>query len=102
MLKYTGLTKACRSVYIGRYFGDMHAADCGVCDNCLHKRNTTLSTDEFKKIESRINKHIPESGIAVKQLLLQAKGIKKERFFAEFHLQKVSFASLLKTGKKDY
>ena len=81
MLKYIRPGKACRSVYIARYFGDMHTADCGVCDNCLHQKNTTLSAGEFTKIETRINKHIPENGIAVKDLLLHAKGINKEKFW---------------------
>ena len=81
MQKYITLTRACRSVYIAGYFGDSYAKDCGVCDNCLYNKTIILSETEFKKIETRINNHIPESGIPIKELLLHTKGINKEKFW---------------------
>jgi ATP-dependent DNA helicase RecQ len=35
MEDYLLLEKACRSVFLARYFGENQAADCGICDHCL-------------------------------------------------------------------
>ncbi len=78
MLNYL-LLSSCRSNYIAKYFGEAEAKYCGVCDNCLAKKASSLSTEEFEKIETQIYSHIPDNGIDVKDLLPQLKGIRKEK-----------------------
>lgn len=79
MLRYMHLQKECRSKYISAYFGDVTVKDCGICDICLHKKGIDLSQEEFSRIEKRIFHHVNEHGIAVKELLVQLTGIKKEK-----------------------
>ena len=54
MIKYTYDTEQCRSVMIGKYFGDNEIKDCGICDVCLEQKKTTLSRQEFKNISNDI------------------------------------------------
>ena len=82
MLRYIHLKKDCRSKYISGYFGDSKIKDCGICDVCLQKKNTTLTTEEFKKIQERIYKYIPHEGIAAKELLHHLNGTKKDKVWA--------------------
>ena len=77
--RYLTLNKECRSHYISAYFGDNKVRDCGICDVCLHQKNTSLTQEEFKKIQERIYHHLPEEGIAAKDLLHHLNGIKKDK-----------------------
>jgi ATP-dependent DNA helicase RecQ len=38
MLRYLALSDGCRSRYLAGYFGDKEDRDCGICDNCLRRR----------------------------------------------------------------
>lgn len=54
MISFTLLTGECRSRYIGYYFGDTEMKECGICDNCLQKKNKPLSNEEFENIRQQI------------------------------------------------
>lgn len=79
ILRYLPLDKECRSRYISAYFGDHKVKDCGICDVCLQKKNTTLTEEEFITIQQRIYKYIPREGIATKELLHHLNGTKKDK-----------------------
>jgi len=79
MLKYLQLKRDCRSKYIAQYFGDAEAEDCGVCDNCLNKKDAKLSSTEFKRIHDKIMRSIPVSGIALSELIHHLNGIRKNK-----------------------
>jgi ATP-dependent DNA helicase RecQ len=81
MIRYLESHKECRSRYISAYFGDAKIKECGICDVCIHQKNTSLTEEEFKKIEQRIYYHITNQGMAVKELLQRLNGIKKEKFW---------------------
>ncbi|TDH19848.1 RecQ family ATP-dependent DNA helicase [Segetibacter sp. 3557_3] len=81
MLAYVRLQAACRSTFIGNYFGDTNLSRCGVCDNCLQLKNLQLSKEDFLSIQTKILETIPESGIEVKTLIDQLSGIKKEKLW---------------------
>jgi ATP-dependent DNA helicase RecQ len=81
MLHYVSIEKGCRSRFIATYFGDKTAKDCGTCDNCLKKKASVLSEEEFKKIEATIYAHINSDGILMEDLLQKMNGIKKEKFW---------------------
>ena len=81
MLKYLKETKKCRSQIISNYFDAGFVKECGVCDNCLSKKNVALTDEEFKQIQGKIVMEIPEQGIAIKELLQHFRIVKKEKFW---------------------
>ena len=63
------LTADCRSVVTGRYFGDKEMQDCGICDNCLRKKNTgQLTPAELKTITEQITALLHIEPLTMQQL----------------------------------
>ncbi|WP_153796294.1 RecQ family ATP-dependent DNA helicase [Foetidibacter luteolus] len=81
MLQYIGLQQQCRSSFIGNYFGDAGIQDCGVCDNCLNRKRSTLSQAEFSSIQQSIYNCLSNGGVEIKTLLQQLAGIKREKLW---------------------
>ena len=54
MLRYLQTSTVCRSKFIGNYFGDDEIEDCGICDNCLKRKSSFLTEEEFIAIKERI------------------------------------------------
>jgi len=79
MEKFVLLQGECRSQYIGKYFGDNNMQRCGCCDNCLHAKQTQISTEEFATISKRILDHIAIAETDIQLLLSQQNGTKKEK-----------------------
>ncbi|HWB28427.1 MAG TPA: ATP-dependent DNA helicase RecQ [Chitinophagaceae bacterium] len=73
MLKFMQLKMDCRSIYIAGYFGDTAAKDCGVCDNCLARKNNHVKRDEFKEIEARIIATLTSEKTSIQKLLIELK-----------------------------
>lgn len=69
----------CRSRIIGLYFGDNNIKVCGICDNCLKQKDTTLTKDEFESIHHRITSILRQDVMHTKELLLKLSDIKKEK-----------------------
>ncbi len=69
----------CRSHFISMYFGDEYSKDCAVCDNCLRKKDTTLSPEEFEKISALISQQLSQKQLTAPDLLNEIKHIKKEK-----------------------
>lgn len=69
----------CRSRFISVYFGDEQAKDCGVCDNCLRKKATELSTEEFERISTIISSQLSQKQLTAPELINEIKLIKKEK-----------------------
>ena len=78
MIEYVE-TPACRSQFISLYFGDAKATGCGVCDNCVKQKNSTLSTEEFDKISSIILGQLSIHELTIQELLEKLPAIKKEK-----------------------
>lgn len=78
MIYYTNENN-CRSCFIGVYFGDRDAKDCKICDNCLRKRATNLTTEEFEKISGIISNHLSQKQLTASELINEIKSIKKEK-----------------------
>lgn len=76
-----GYTKEmnCRSRFISSYFGDKEPKDCGVCDNCLRKKATNLSSEEFQKIAGMISSRLSQKQLTALQLIDEISNIKKEK-----------------------
>lgn len=70
IIQYATKLTACRSNFIGNYFGDTERKDCGICDNCLAKKKKGINSKTFTEIETRI-KDLREKNIDQVVNLLQ-------------------------------
>jgi len=87
MLKYIAQTETCRGSFIGAYFGDEQVKACGICDNCLNQKPTTLNETEFVDIHMRLLKLL-QKPLHSKDVLVHLKGIRKEKAWKVIdHLQ---------------
>ncbi|MCF3111174.1 RecQ family ATP-dependent DNA helicase [Niabella sp. CC-SYL272] len=80
MKQFVQNEKECRSKMIGRYFGDTAIKDCGVCDNCLKRKNNLLTHEVFETIQSRIRETLI-APCTIPQLMAQLQGIEKEHIW---------------------
>lgn len=79
MVVYVKELTECRSRIIGTYFGDDNIKACGVCDNCLRQKASTLSKEEFEAIHLRIISLLKDNPLHTKDMLLRLDTIKKEK-----------------------
>ncbi|HET6993661.1 MAG TPA: ATP-dependent DNA helicase RecQ [Chitinophagaceae bacterium] len=79
MIRFVGMTNQCRSKMIGTYFGDESMKDCGICDNCLRKKNVSLTQEEFNNIHNSIVATLQNRSLRAKELLSALGSIKKEK-----------------------
>ncbi len=77
---------ACRSRIIGIYFGDTGIKACGVCDNCLKQKATSLSKEEFDTVHQRIQTILANGPADIKDLIAKLDGIKKEKAWKVINL----------------
>ncbi len=47
-------TLECRSVLIGKYFGDYKITNCGICDNCLKNAKKRILPSEFAELYQKM------------------------------------------------
>ena len=78
MKLYIHERSACRSSIIGNYFGDPAVRDCGVCDNCLSRKNTRLSKEEFDTLHHRILNMVKYESLHTTELIQKLGSTKKE------------------------
>ena len=78
MINYTK-EMDCRSRFIGNYFGEDDAKDCCLCDNCLRKKATELSHEEFEKISGIISNRLSQKQLTASELIHEIKNIQKEK-----------------------
>jgi ATP-dependent DNA helicase RecQ len=75
MLRYATSEDECRSQIIERYFGDTSAKECGVCDNCIRRKQLRNSenTDE-DRLCSEILALLGAEPCSVKDIVARIKG----------------------------
>ncbi len=56
ILNYANEENVCRSQMLLAYFGEKNTKPCGVCDVCLKKKETEVTTVEFEKIHNQIKR----------------------------------------------
>jgi len=86
MVSYVKEEAQCRSRIIGSYFGDSAIKACGICDNCLKQKATSLTKEEFESIHHRIINIIKYEPLHTKELMLKLNGIKKEKVWKVLEL----------------
>lgn len=72
-------TTSCRSRTISTYFGDEAASECGICDNCLLKKEKDFTTEEFTTIAAAIRLQLSQKSVTAEQLVAGLSSIKKEK-----------------------
>jgi len=87
MLEYIMQTSACRSTFIGAYFGDEKVRACNICDNCLKQKSSSINETEFVDIHMRLLKLL-QRPLHSNDVMMQLKGIRKEKAWKVIdHLQ---------------
>ncbi|THU41362.1 RecQ family ATP-dependent DNA helicase [Niastella caeni] len=81
MMAYIRGNKQCRSQYIASYFGDQKTKPCGICDNCLQRKNHGLSITEFETIAQAVFSVIQLQPVQGERLPHQLPDIKKEKLW---------------------
>jgi ATP-dependent DNA helicase RecQ len=73
-------TVDCRQSFVLRYFGENPEADCGICDHCLRKKQSSPDPQQKKKYERKIL-HLIEKHreILLREMLSQFPSHQKER-----------------------
>lgn len=100
IINYVKETTYCRSKMMAEYFNDYTTQPCGICDNCLHQKKTSLTTEETKVISEKIIALISNDEKEIKDLLLSLKGIHKEKIWKVIdHLVAENKIILDKKGK---
>jgi ATP-dependent DNA helicase RecQ len=79
MMRYVNEKTECRSRMLAVYFGDASVKDCGVCDNCLRKKQTPLTKEEFDHLHHRILNLIKYETLSPAMLLEKLNGVGKEK-----------------------
>ncbi|HET9430667.1 MAG TPA: RecQ family zinc-binding domain-containing protein, partial [Chitinophagaceae bacterium] len=79
MTGYVKESRECRSRLIGGYFGDKEIPACGICDNCLSQKQTTLNKEEFNTLHHRILNMVKYEQLKASDLVHKLSGIKKEK-----------------------
>ncbi len=68
---YAGNTKDCHAQIIAHYFNDHAAKPCGICDNCIEKKKTMLSSEDFSLLQSDITKALGPGPLTIRELMQQ-------------------------------
>jgi ATP-dependent DNA helicase RecQ len=69
----------CRAAFVNSYFGDDKTGECGICDNCLERKATELSADEFEKIAGMISNQLAQKQQTAADLITEIKTFQKEK-----------------------
>jgi ATP-dependent DNA helicase RecQ len=79
MRNYIYTSALCRSVMIGKYFGDDQLKPCGICDNCINKKKKDVSVAEFDHLSSTIMNEIKLSPVTMKELFVKLNTVSKDK-----------------------
>ncbi|MBS4042744.1 MAG: RecQ family ATP-dependent DNA helicase [Chitinophagaceae bacterium] len=85
-LKYIGEQHQCRAKMIADYFNAPTNKDCGICDNCLSKKKTSISKKELEFITEAIKNSLSEKPKLITTVVKELKQINKVKL-----LEVVSF-----------
>ena len=81
MLHYLVTETGCRSIGIGKYFGDNTIKPCGICDNCLQQKKKELTPEEFNNISSLIINLLGDNSMEAAKLVKKLSPIPKEKIW---------------------
>lgn len=80
-------TSRCRSQLIAAYFNDPHVKNCGICDNCLHRKSLKINPAEFERIANHIAGMAAKKPVGIKEILHEGKYPKEKLWKVIDYLQ---------------
>lgn len=82
--EYVERKDVCRSRLLLSYFGERESADCGLCDVCLDKNDSGLSTYKFRQIAGLIDSILQneENSVPVEKIIDILSDYNKEHILA--------------------
>lgn len=81
MADYLVMETGCRSVTIGRYFGDQQIQDCGVCDLCFAKKKDGVRKQEYQEWETRVKEALSRGPLTAGELLKKLHPMHADKFW---------------------
>lgn len=94
IIQYASDRQRCRAQMIANYFNDHAAAPCGTCDNCISRKKTKLSADDYAMIQADLNHVLSNGPLTVNELMQQLRIRDEEKiwkiiehFLAENYLE---------------
>ena len=77
MQLYVETTNNCRSVMIGKYFGDPDIQPCGICDNCINKKKQAPDSSVFDRVAEKIFNELRNEALSFNTLNERLKDVPK-------------------------
>ncbi|MEO6718827.1 MAG: RecQ family ATP-dependent DNA helicase, partial [Ferruginibacter sp.] len=81
MVEYISNANTCRSQLIANYFNDKNVRPCGICDNCINKKSTEITKDEFDIIAAYIFEAVKLKPLPIGELLKDGRSFNKQKFW---------------------
>ncbi len=71
IIDYLKLQTTCRSTFIARYFNDLTAENCGVCDNCINNKIVArpVGSAEFKILHQELTTILEKKSLSLNNIL---------------------------------
>lgn len=73
-------TTQCRSRFIGEYFGDKEMKECGICDNCLKKKERPITAEDIQVFYDLLKEMLYKNPAQVKEIQARFGELNKDRF----------------------
>ncbi len=71
----------CRSQKIGAYFNDPAVRPCGVCDNCINKKQGKLDGPEFEEIRKYLLALLAQQSMGIRELFASPRQYHKDKLW---------------------
>ncbi len=81
MINYVLNDNTCRSQITASYFGDDNTKPCGICDNCLRKKNKTFEEKDFSAIRNKLITALSSQSLTTGHLLAACKEYPPEQIW---------------------
>jgi len=62
-------TPVCRSQQLLAYFGESDASKCGICDVCTGRTKASVSTEDFRKYQEKVERLLRREALSVEELV---------------------------------
>ncbi len=84
-IKYIYNLENCRAKIIANYFNAPSKDSCGICDNCLRKKELEISKIEFDEIVHQIKNKLQNNSLETQKLIAELKHINKKKLWQVLH-----------------
>ncbi|MBX3257981.1 MAG: RecQ family ATP-dependent DNA helicase [Chitinophagaceae bacterium] len=77
--RYVENKQDCRSQVIAMYFNDHTTPQCGICDNCLRKKEENIPAEEFNRLQNDIVAALNDRPLTMKELFKMLPKFKQQK-----------------------